>query len=261
MPRPRAIVPAGRATAGRPRLPIHARCHALQHLDAAGIVEALQAERQGIGAGGGGELVDEALHREGIADLAGRPDVRGPERRVLQPVRDHAHVRHGISGIGVLGDEAGGETLGLLQAGGRRRQQRNIGQALGGLRESTSPPARRISGRCRRGSHAGREAAADPWDPSHARPPASIGRAPAAPPPATTAPRRRRHPHGRSCHSNRRRRDRSGAPSPPAGRGTSRNAAGTCGSPARRSRSSRRHRATSATAQEGPSEAWLCGGQ
>src|SRR4029077_18950802 len=58
------------------RLPFHHGCRALDNFDCAGARKAAWAESDGIAAGGGRKLIDEAFHREAICRLAWRADRR-----------------------------------------------------------------------------------------------------------------------------------------------------------------------------------------
>ena len=243
MPRPRATAAFWSGHRRRPRLPIHHRGRALDDLDAARVLEPAQAKLDRIEAGRRGQLVDEALDREAVGRLAGRAQRSGTQRRILEPMRDDLDGVGRIGRIAVLRDQAGVEAAHIVEAGGVRGQQRNVGHSPRRLRNPhLGAPVEDMAAR-HRPRPICRGAAEDPWDPSHARPRATIARAPGGRPRATGLRRRPRRPRGRSCHSSRSLRDRSAAPSLAASRGTGQRCCGCRACPARRSTSSRHRRA------------------
>ena len=178
-----------------------------------------------------------------FAGLPGERSGAGRNGVVFEPMRDDLDVIGRIGRIAVLRDQAGVEAAHLVETGGLRREQRNVGQSFRRLRNPhLGAPVENLAVSHRRRRRY-RAVAADLWGPSQARPRATIARAPDVPPRATGSRRRRRRPRGRSCRSSRSLRDRSAAPSPAAIRGTARRCCDCRACPARRSTPSRCPRA------------------
>ena len=81
------------------------------------------------------ELVGEALDSEAIGRLPGRADWRGAQRGIFQPVDEDLDVIGGIGWIGVLPDKCGLEAAHVIEPGGCRGEQWNIGQSRRRLRQ------------------------------------------------------------------------------------------------------------------------------
>ena len=209
MPRPR-VTAASLLSVGRgPRLPVHQRGGALDHLDARGS-SAVRA---------GGTRSDRArppprarrrsfrprnswpaCRASGAApDAAGRPSASGRRPGCCPPHRADRRSARSIRAAGRA----------------RRRARRRPAPAAECRAIPAWSAASHISVRQSRMRPSAPTVAGNVeqlrralWDPSRARPRATTARAPAARPRATGSPRRRPRPRGRSCRSSRSRRDR-----------------------------------------------------
>ena len=203
------------------------------------------------------QLVDEALDREAVGDLARRADVRGPQRRRPSQCAVHLdRVRRRRADRRSATPGRSAWPSGWRKPGGAAARAaasiRRLAVARG-THISVSQASMRPSGVERAAQlEQLRRALRIPAELVLAR---STARAPAGRPPATAAPHRRRRRRGRSCRSSRRRRGRSRAPCRAAARAARRRRCGSGGWPATPSRPCAPSARTSATAHDGPDRA------
>ena len=107
------------------RLPVEHFGGAFDDRDGARIGKALQAIRDGVFADGSRDFIDQAFDGPAVRDLAGRADVAGAQRRILQAVNDDAGVRRCVRRVEIFVEAAGPAALALLDAGGIESDQRD----------------------------------------------------------------------------------------------------------------------------------------